>query len=44
MAFTFIMTLVILKLIDLVIGLRITEEEEVRGMDISLHDETGYSL
>ena len=44
MVFTFIMTLIILKLIDLVIGLRITEEEEVIGMDISLHDETGYSL
>jgi len=44
MVFTFIMTLIILKFIDLVIGLRITEEEEVRGMDISLHDEAGYTL
>ena len=42
--FAFIMTLIILKLIDLVMGLRITEEEEIRGMDMSLHDETGYSL
>jgi len=44
MVFTFVMTLIILKLIDLVIGLRITEEEELRGMDISLHDETRYTL
>ena len=44
MAFAFIMTMVILKVIDLVIGLRVTDEEEQRGMDIILHNETGYSL
>lgn len=44
MVFVFIMTVLILKIIDLLIGLRITEEEEIKGMDISLHDESGYSL
>jgi len=44
MAFAFIMTLVILKVVDLIIGLRVTEEEEVNGLDISLHNETGYSF
>ena len=44
MAFAFIMTLIILKVVDLVIGLRVTEEEEVTGLDISLHNETGYSF
>ena len=44
MVFAFIMTVIILKLIDLVIGLRVTEEEEEKGMDISLHNETGYTL
>ena len=43
MAFAFIMSLIILKVIDLIIGLRVTDEEEERGMDIVLHNETGYS-
>jgi len=44
MAFAFFMTLIILKVVDLIIGLRVTEEEEIRGLDISLHNETGYSF
>ncbi|SPD71931.1 ammonium transporter [uncultured Desulfobacterium sp.] len=44
MAFAFIMTFIILKILDIVIGVRITEEEEVRGMDVSLHNESGYSF
>ena len=44
MAFAFIMTLIILKVVDLIIGLRVTEEEEISGLDISLHNETGYSF
>ena len=31
------------KLVDLVIGLRVTEEEEREGLDISSHGETAYS-
>jgi Amt family ammonium transporter len=27
-----------------VMGLRVTEEEETQGLDISLHDERGYNL
>ena len=44
MAFAFVMTFVILKVVDLTIGLRLTEEEERSGMDICLHNEAGYSL
>jgi len=44
MVFAFIMTLIILKIIDVIIGLRVSEEEEVKGLDISLHNEAGYSL
>jgi ammonium transporter, Amt family len=36
--------LIILKVIDVIIGLRVSEEEEMRGLDISLHNETGYSF
>ena len=35
-------TLVILKLVDLTIGLRVSEEEEVQGLDLSQHGEEGY--
>jgi Amt family ammonium transporter len=44
MVFAFIMTLIILKIIDGLIGLRVSEEEEVKGLDISLHNEAGYNL
>jgi ammonium transporter, Amt family len=37
-------TLVLLKLVDLTIGLRVKEEYEEQGLDLSLHGEEGYSL
>jgi len=37
-------TWVILKVIDLVIGLRVTPDEETEGLDVVLHDETGYNI
>ena len=39
-----VLTWVILKLIDVMIGLRVTPDEETQGLDIVLHDETGYNL
>ena len=39
-----ILSWIILKLIDAVIGLRVTLDEETQGLDIVLHDETGYNL
>ena len=35
-------TLAILKAIDITIGLRVSEEEEVQGLDLSQHGEEGY--
>jgi Amt family ammonium transporter len=35
---------VILKIVDAVVGLRVNEEDESRGLDLSLHDEVGYNL
>ena len=32
----------ILKIIDKIIGLRVTSEEEIEGLDIVLHEEAGY--
>ena len=40
MAWCAIATFVILKLVDALIGLRVTAEEEVEGLDINLHGET----
>ena len=34
----------ILKVLDAVVGLRVDEEEETLGLDLSLHDERGYNL
>ena len=39
-----VLSWIILKLVDAVIGLRVNEDEETEGLDIVLHDETGYNL
>jgi Amt family ammonium transporter len=35
-------TLVILKLVDVTIGLRVSEDHEMQGLDLSQHGEEGY--
>jgi len=35
-------TLVILKIVDVVIGLRLSEDHENQGLDLSQHGEEGY--
>jgi ammonium transporter, Amt family len=42
--YSFVATLVIAKVIDLVMGLRITRDEELEGMDTVLHAETAYDF
>ncbi|MDX5372789.1 MAG: ammonium transporter [Pseudomonadaceae bacterium] len=42
--YTAIVTYVILKVLDLVMGLRVTEEQETVGLDLSEHNERGYNL
>jgi Amt family ammonium transporter len=37
-------TLVILKICDLVVGVRVSPDQELEGLDISLHGEEGYNL
>lgn len=41
--FSFVGTYLILKLVDRVVGLRITSEEERMGLDLSQHNERAYS-
>jgi Amt family ammonium transporter len=44
LVYTGIATFVILKVVDVLIGLRVSDEEESEGLDLSLHNETGYNL
>ncbi|MFV3404129.1 MULTISPECIES: ammonium transporter [Pseudomonas] len=42
--YTAIVTYVILKVLDMVMGLRVSEEEESVGLDLAQHNERGYNL
>ncbi len=42
--YTTIVTWLILKLVDLAIGLRVDAEDEAQGLDLALHNERGYNL
>ncbi|HLE47498.1 MAG TPA: ammonium transporter [Candidatus Thermoplasmatota archaeon] len=43
-AYTFVMTLGVLKLVDLAVGLRVPEQVELVGLDLSEHGEAAYSF
>jgi Amt family ammonium transporter len=43
-AYSFTVSIVLLKVIDKFIGLRVDEESEVNGLDISQHGESGYTF
>jgi len=42
--FSFVVSFLLLKIIDWTIGLKVTDEEELMGLDLSQHEETGYQL
>jgi len=42
--FAIVMTFIIIKVVDLVIGLRISPDDEIEGLDSSQHGESGYNL
>jgi ammonium transporter, Amt family len=44
MVFSFVISYVLFKILDATMGLRVTPEDEVAGLDITEHQETGYSL
>jgi Amt family ammonium transporter len=41
--FAMIGTVVLLKVVDALVGLRVTDEDEVSGLDLSQHSETAYA-
>jgi len=43
-ALCFVGTIIILKILDATMGIRVTEEEENVGLDLSEHGERGYSI
>ena len=42
--YTSIVTFILLKIVDALVGLRVTEEQETEGLDLSSHNERGYNL
>ena len=40
--FSIVATFIILKVVDAIIGLRVTEHEERLGLDVTQHEEEGY--
>ena len=42
--YTGIVSFIILKVVDAVVGLRVSEDQETEGLDLALHDERGYNL
>ncbi|MDP6435672.1 MAG: ammonia channel protein, partial [Gammaproteobacteria bacterium] len=38
-----IVSFIIFKVIDALVGLRVSEEEEIEGLDLTQHDERGYN-
>jgi Amt family ammonium transporter len=42
--FALVGTLVLLKIVDLLTGIRVPEEHEIEGLDITQHGEEAYNL
>ena len=43
-AYSFILSLILAKIVDLIMGFRISEAEEISGIDLVIHAERGYEL
>ncbi|MGB2869042.1 MAG: ammonium transporter [Bacteroidota bacterium] len=43
-AYAFVATWILLKVLEKVMGLRVAQEEEVEGLDLSQHGESGYTF
>jgi Amt family ammonium transporter len=44
MVYSFVLAFIIAKVLDVTIGLRIPEEDEITGVDLTTHAETAYEL
>ena len=43
-AYSFVVTFILLKILDWTMGLRVSEEDEDSGLDLSQHNEVGYNF
>lgn len=43
-AFVAVVTYILLKIVDTLVGLRVSSDEEEQGLDVSQHSESGYQL
>jgi Amt family ammonium transporter len=39
-----VVTVILVKIVDALIGIRVTDEEEHTGLDLSQHNEAGFNL
>lgn len=44
MVYAFVVTLIIAKVLDMAMGIRVEEKTELEGLDTALHEESGYNL
>ena len=44
LVYSFVVSFILFKILDATMGLRVSDDEEVRGLDLSEHQETGYAL
>jgi len=42
LVYTAVLTAIILKVVELFVSLRVSQEEEMQGLDITQHEERGY--
>jgi Amt family ammonium transporter len=44
LVYTGVLSFVLLKIVDVIVGLRVAPEQEEEGLDLALHDERGYNI
>jgi Amt family ammonium transporter len=43
-AFCFVMSLILFKIVDVMVGIRVSQDDETKGLDVTQHSEVGYQL
>jgi len=44
LGYSFVVSLALIKIVDMVVGARVPEEDEQSGLDLSQHAEAGYTF
>jgi Amt family ammonium transporter len=43
LVYTGILSYILLKIVDMIVGLRVSDEDETQGLDVTSHGETAYN-